>query len=370
MPLNIPQNSDIFPSFYERAQAAQSNEEEIRRQGLANIFQGMQNDRYGQMTPLEVMIKEKEAAQAKAVNNPASLDLFRQGQEGQWKTQSAAGQFDEAVVRDKISAEVAKYKASVPEAKFKQETVEMENIYRALEIGLPQLEQIPPGMMRNQAAMKLAQQFGLDPKLIGSMAVNGGLNDLEALKKLKAQLGYTLSETTKHRQEMQKEELKSVTNLEQSRIAADASMYGADKRAASDADRLNQDKAHAKQNIENRYVELKRAVHSGKASPEEIAEFDSTAEELAVRQAQKDLQQAMMSGVFATGKVDYNEALKAAVSGYKQVFGQRPGKNTRAENIPQDSNIKDSAIKAWGQYQPDAYEYRIGPSGNIQRRKK
>jgi len=352
MPLNIPQNSDIFPSFYERAQAAQSNEEEIRRQGLANIFQGMQNDRYGQMTPLEVMIKEKEAAQAKAVNNPASLDLFRQGQEGQWKTQSAAGQFDEAVVRDKISAEVAKYKASVPEAQFKQETAEMENIYRALEIGLPQLEQIPPGMMRNQAAMKLAQQFGLDPKLIGSMAVNGGLNDLEALKKLKAQLGYTLSETTKHRQEMQKEELKSVTDLEKSRIAADASMANANLRKKdTEADALADLRKKAAAGNPEAFLMLADLTDD----PKEKARYTELAKQAALRREAE-------RRALASGRPDVG-----AITGLPTQQTTNP---YATENTPQDSNIKDSAIKAWGQYQPDAYEYRIGPSGNIQRRKK
>ena len=47
-----------------------------QQQDLANAFQQLQNERYGQMTPLELQIKGLEAAQAGQLNTPEMLDLY------------------------------------------------------------------------------------------------------------------------------------------------------------------------------------------------------------------------------------------------------------------------------------------------------
>jgi len=228
-----------MPSFVQRAQMAEGNERSIDTQTLANLFQQMQNDRYSQMTPHEVAIRGGEAAKASAVNNPESMGLYRLGQEGNWRSQAATGEYDEGVVKGRIAEKLAELKAKVPKHIFDQETAELEQFHRGLEMAIPQLEQIPAGMMRNQAAMQLAQQFNIDPKTVAMISVNGGLNDLEGLKVLKAQIGYALENTISQRQKMQPEELKAVTNLEQSRIAAETSKYGADARKKDvEADQL------------------------------------------------------------------------------------------------------------------------------------
>lgn len=49
-----------------------------QQQDLANAFQQLQNERYGQMTPLELQIKGLEAAQAGQLNTPEMLDLYGQ----------------------------------------------------------------------------------------------------------------------------------------------------------------------------------------------------------------------------------------------------------------------------------------------------
>ena len=245
-------------------QASEGNELELNRSRLANLFQGMQNDRYGQMTPLEVMLKQKDAAFAQdEMNNPQLRDWRMKGMIGKEQSAAAAGEFDQKAMNAKLTAQLAKYKAEVPKAQFEQESAEMEQLARGIEMAIPQLEQIPPGMMRNQAAIKLGAQLGLNPQVVGGLAANGTLDDLESLKKLGAAMRHSLENTTGQRQAMQKEELKSVTGLEQSRIAAEASKYGADSRvkdakASSDARRL----AFQKAPPQVKYTTAKMAIES------------------------------------------------------------------------------------------------------------
>jgi hypothetical protein len=227
MPLNIPQNNDIFPTFLENMAMASSNQKELRRQDLANLYQSLQNERYGAMTPHEVDIKALEAARANAMNAPDALNSYKLGQIGQYKTQAATGDFDEAILKDKIQAEIAAKRSAMSKSQFEKETTELESLHRGLQVAIPELERIPPGVMRNQRAMQLAAQIGLDPKAVGMIISNGGINDIENLKSIYKSIGFALESSTKHRQEMGKEKLKSDTSIQVANIQANAHLGAA-----------------------------------------------------------------------------------------------------------------------------------------------
>lgn len=354
MPLNIPQNSHIIPSFVDNMQAAEGNEQELRRQSLMNTYQGLQNDRYGQMTPLEVMIREKEAAQAQALNNPNSLDLYRQGQEGEWRSKAATGQFDEGVLKDKMASEVAKYRASVPEFQYKQEMAELENLDRALTFGLPKLAQIPPGMMRNQAAIQMARQFGIDPRMIGQLAASGGLDNLDGMQQLQTQIKNILVNTTKQKQEMQKEVLKSDTEIKKANITAAASRYGADQRKKDyEADELATLRKEAAKGNPEAFLMLADRTDD----PKEKARNIELAKQAALRR------EAERKAATAT-QIDVSRATEGQVP---VVGSDNPYRETQKTD---GKNLQAEANKAFGSYEPNKYDYRIGPNGTIQRKKK
>lgn len=204
--------------------------------GLGALYQGMnagtsenlQNQAVMQGA-LQNLMKQKEAALAQdEMNSPAYRQSRIGGMIGENQTKKATGEYDTAILGDKIKTGVEKLKAEGQTAQYSQIMTNMEKTRNALESLLPELEGQDSNLGRNINIAQRAVELGLTPQMAQQIANIKGPEDLESLKKLKATLTYVLTQTPKHRQDMEKEELKSTTSLEQSRISAAAHMYGSD----------------------------------------------------------------------------------------------------------------------------------------------
>lgn len=216
--------------------------------GLGALYQGMnagtaenlQNQSVMQGA-LQNVMTQRDASFAMDEMNPEYRKSRIAGKIGENQTKKATGEYDTAILGDKIKTATEKLKAEGQTAQYSQIMTTMEKTRNALETLLPELEGQSPNLGMGIDIAQRAVEAGLPPQMAQQIANARTPEDIESLKKLKATLTYVLTQTPKHRQDMEKEELKSVTDLEQSRMAAEASRYGADSRAKSEEARRGDD---------------------------------------------------------------------------------------------------------------------------------
>lgn len=89
---------DVFNQDINRlATGNVSDLQNVQKNSLANQFQGLQNDRYGQVTPYEVAKAKLEGLRAGKMSTPEALDSYAAGTMGQFNTQARADRRDQAV---------------------------------------------------------------------------------------------------------------------------------------------------------------------------------------------------------------------------------------------------------------------------------
>lgn len=214
---NVDFSGGLGGFFASQQQMDSERERGLAMQGkdLANTYQGLQNDRYGQMTPFELQQKQGEAATA------AAKGEIDQGT----KTQVMAQKIAEAV-KGKSEAELAQL-LSESEKQVQKLTGAKAKYLQAEKMG-----QGP------QAALALAQEFGFDmsnpqvQKQLGPI-----LNDPK--KVLEVIDGYIQASqmagqaTAKHVAERTAAATKAASDEKTHKMSSDATRYAADRQLES-----------------------------------------------------------------------------------------------------------------------------------------
>lgn len=112
MPVTFGPNNQYKPGII--MGAAQYGRERVqndRANTLANLYQELMNQkmsqenaRYSQMTPLEVQVKQLDAAKAGVQSRPDMLEAFARGKLGEFQSQEAKGREDIATADAKVDA--------------------------------------------------------------------------------------------------------------------------------------------------------------------------------------------------------------------------------------------------------------------------
>jgi len=92
------------------------------------------NDRYGQMTPLELAIKGRQAKEAQAMSSPEMIEAYRKGELGELQSKEAKGK--EAI--DTMASNIA---TKLSENKTKTELNELQRLGTIITQGLPEIAQ-------------------------------------------------------------------------------------------------------------------------------------------------------------------------------------------------------------------------------------
>lgn len=101
--------SDVFNQDVNKyATAALSELQAAQKNELANQYQSLQNDRYGQVTPYEVAQQRLAGLRANEMGDPDALRRYKEGTLGQFDTQALAARQKLAVEKAGINPELEK----------------------------------------------------------------------------------------------------------------------------------------------------------------------------------------------------------------------------------------------------------------------
>lgn len=171
-------------------------------------------DQAQQLLPLLLQQREQENQVRAKSALEAQLGMANVPQEV--ANQGALAQLTGMQTQDKIASQPEEARIAGQERKGKGLGLEQQNQLKALE----QINYILK-TQGNLAGATAASELGMNPEVLFKDPTMIG----KAIDMLKTQM----KDTPTFRQDISKEELKSMTSLEQSRIAAGASMYGADQ---------------------------------------------------------------------------------------------------------------------------------------------
>lgn len=90
------------------ATAAVNDMQGVQKSALANQFQSLQNDRYGQVTPYEVMQQRLAGLRADAMSDQGALDTYKEGTLGQFGIQARANRRGQEIEDMGINPELDK----------------------------------------------------------------------------------------------------------------------------------------------------------------------------------------------------------------------------------------------------------------------
>jgi len=138
---NVDFSGGLGGVFASQQQMDSERERGLAMQGkdLANTYQGLQNDRYGQMTPFELQQKQGEAASA-----------------------GAKGEIDQGIKQQVMAEKIAKAIQGKSEAELAQLLSESEKQVQKLTGAKARYLQAEKMGQGQQAALAMAQEFGFD----------------------------------------------------------------------------------------------------------------------------------------------------------------------------------------------------------------
>lgn len=88
----------------------------------------LENERYGQMTPLELQKTGLEASRAEAMNTPEMLNAYTGGYKGQMQSQAAAGELANALLPFKKQAGQMEQTNLIQNFKLRRQLADMDNV--------------------------------------------------------------------------------------------------------------------------------------------------------------------------------------------------------------------------------------------------
>lgn len=228
-----------------------------------------ETDQAQQLLPLLLQQREQENQVRAKSALEAQLGMANVPQEV--ANQGALAQLTGMQTQDKIASQPEEARLASLERKGKGLGLEQQNQLQALE----QINYIRKSQ-GDLAAATTARELGMNPEVLFK---NPEMVE-QAISMLKAQM----VNTPKHMQDMSKEELKSVTEIEKSNISAGASRYVADKSAEArkaEADARAQYKATAISMEKQAQQDLAalRAAEDRQAPQEEIDKLRARAEQ-------------------------------------------------------------------------------------------
>ena len=119
--------SALFRGF---DQAYKEQEQASKLQEIQQLAEQrrLQNERYGQMTPLELQKTGLEAARAEAMGTPEMLDAYTGGYKGQMQSQIAAGELANALLPFKKQAGQMEQTNLIQNFKLRRQLADMDNV--------------------------------------------------------------------------------------------------------------------------------------------------------------------------------------------------------------------------------------------------
>lgn len=319
---------------------------------LASLMQ--QQQRESQMLPLDL-----EAKRAGIAAENARLP----GIMGQSQSMQAQGQFDQNTISSKVQAELAKHKSQMSQSELEQMGTMGTKMMQAAQV----IEQagVPPPQQA-QAMSKILSEFGVDPS---SSFVAPLLQkvDPRTLTTVMKQVGEGLAKTGT--QFIQNSALAgqaegarategAANRASQEKIASGQQATALEVARINSAARMQAQQARADMQ-RNKPQSIDQAIAQLAQIPEEER---TPAEQKALEQLSKQkLAQAAAGANPLPGRITGNETPQdiAASTG---VFNQAGG------GAPAGNNVASAVQAAGWQYEPNKYEYRIGPDGKVQRR--
>lgn len=229
------------------------------------------------------------------------------------------------------------------------------------------LAQYPPALHK-EVLPKLIEQYGGDPSsptFQGLMRMPDG-----QVAKAASTLGKGMAmasadymqkqslEAEKNASEERRTKTQAGATVEAARIAADSRVNAAKARIEGMKSTLGTDKTIA-------MLESQKAQNGGVLPPE----YDDELNRLKVQQLMTHPTNNIAPNM--TGQPTSYDNARTAVYGNQpqtQVQPQAGPNNSGAVNAPQQ--IQGMAQQSWGAYEPDKYDYRVGPNGNLQRKPK
>lgn len=314
-----------------RASAAQ--QQSLRDMALAHQMQQAQLERYQGMTPHELAIKGWEAEQARGRQNmPGYLPSLLAGEMGQHQSLKAKGDFDTQTLGSRVAE------------------TNSENGLKAIGNTIQQMQVQLAGapVMQREAAY---QQFltGIPSELRMRMPRNYDPQTVQAI-------GDALVNTPAHRQTMAKE----AEHTRRSNYTADRGLEGAKYTADArlEASMYNSLSKEQKAKLDTITAQLLEKLANGTITDQEVRTLQYI--------------QQFRQGIAAAGQqssMDPNYLKWLMLQGPGQNPPPRPQPAPSPVPLPQggDSQMKAKVEAAGYAYEPNRYDYRIGPNGQVQR---
>lgn len=223
-PMMNDQHLSDLPFQYGEFEAGAQRQNVLDSQNLMNVYQQLMNERQSAMNPLDIAVRGRDAAFAQDEMDPNYRNWRMQGMTGEAKTKAATGDYDQGILKDKIASGIAEMKSKMSKSQYEQQITQMESLHTFLESVIPDLEDSAPGMDRNLRLMQAASESGVSPQIVSGLLKGRAGGDIEAMKKLKANLNYALTQSTKHKQDMEKELMKETFATERTQMTNDTTL--------------------------------------------------------------------------------------------------------------------------------------------------
>jgi hypothetical protein len=229
----------------------------------------------------------------------------------------------------------------------------MENVAASLEAAGRQLEMAAA----NSPLMAQPQWQELRSKLPKQLQGQFPEQYSPDVPKMISQLSKTIMDNPAHRRDMQGRQLTADTATAVGKGHDDASRYGADQRLSAAYARLP---SQTRAKLENVLAEIAEKVAKGQATPQdrETAMWIQSMMYNIRGASTANTMDPKMIEIMLLGLQAQNRGVPAPVA--------PPG----PQPVPPPSGLtvnEESVKKAWGSYEPQKYEYRIGPNGKLQR---
>jgi hypothetical protein len=324
---------------------------------LASLNMGRQMVADKQMAAEDLKAKQL-ANQNTATMNPLNAQ-FRQGQIAEQQAQlpgivgdsqvkASAGQTEAATTGAKIAQRLSSLSNQVGVDKMQALGREGEIALKAAQV----LKQYPPSHHKEVLSQAM-QAFGGDPN---SPLIAGVMKmpDAEVQKSLEA-LGTGMSMASSDY--MQKSALQDSQNKSHERIAdtnAAAQIYTAKINAASRESAAKARASAVKHMNSDQAFNYLASIPDSERTPDEQAWMEKVSKQRLAERA---------AGANAVAPTVLNQATPTqnALNTASQIT------NPQASAPPPSADVGNMAKQAWGAYEPDKYQYRVGPNGKLQR---
>jgi hypothetical protein len=307
----------------------------LEQQAIMNQQKNAELQRYQAQTPYQLMQDSLKGNQAQAQNTPGYLQQYAEGEAGKAMSFNAKGRGDMATWESGAAK------------------TNMENVAASLEAAGRQLEMAAA----NSPLMAQPQWQELRSKLPKQLQGQFPEQYSPDVPKMISQLSKTIMDNPAHRRDMQGRQLTADTATAVGKGHDDASRYGADQRLSAAYARLP---SQTRAKLENVLAEIAEKVAKGQATPQdrETAMWIQSMMYNIRGASTANTMDPKMIEIMLLGLQAQNRGVPAPVA--------PPG----PQPVPPPSGLtvnEESVKKAWGSYEPQKYEYRIGPNGKLQR---